>query len=138
MDEYLESLVLKTDEEPAVDEVIEEPVEVAEETNVAEEPVEDVAANDGENEVVAEDDKEDTKEEPEQAIAPESQPAATSYEIDQTYSVSEIKIFNVPDISQPSIIFTGNVVYKGKLDQFSVVDFVRNGYGLVRGYAIGL
>lgn len=146
---YLESLVRKTDEiepaAPAEEEIEDEPAveeEVAE--VIADEP-EEVAA---EEEVVTtaesvveepalEPIQEEVKEEPESVKpAKKEKPAkkSASHQEGETISVISIRIFNTPDPKGLFKIFTGNVIFKGFVNDMMYVQYVKPGFGLVNGY----
>lgn len=52
--------------------------------------------------------------------------------------VTNIKIYNIPDSKSPFKMFTGNVVIKGKVDQFTKLEYVKPGFGLILGYTTDL
>lgn len=118
MDAYLESLVKIKKEEDAVaePEVVEvEPEVVVEETKI-EEPV-----------------KEEKK--PAKKLTnPEPAEDKADLEIDRNYHAKTIRIFKTPDIHQVSTAYTGNVIYKGKIGEFDIIQYVKAGFGLVQGY----
>lgn len=143
MDAYLESLVLKGEE---VAEPVEEPVveDLVVDEAPADEPIEEVVAepvadtNIGENGDPAVVIKEEVKEEPEQVVAPESQPVSTDYEVDKMYFVNDIRVYSVPDDTTAFMLFSGNVIYKGTVDKYLVIEYVKHGFGMVKGYTLSL
>lgn len=147
MDSYLESLVKKGEdvatEEEAVaieaeevtEEVPTEPEEVAEETPVEEpDPVEEVP------EVEEEPAEEEIAEEvAEEAPAVEEEivlkaPSPVSYNVGDTVQVNDIKVYNTPDPTGPFRMITGNVIYQGQFSKCFAIDYMKPGFGLVRGY----
>ena len=152
MDDYLESLVLKS-ELGATDVEISEPIEseVAQEepvANVTEESIPvtfDAEPAEGSEtpEIQFEPEvKEEVKEQPKPATSFKSQASATeckgNYEVDQTYYVENIKIYKTPDSNQVTKTYTGNVVFKGQIEHFFIIEYVRHGFGIVRGYTLSL
>lgn len=138
MDAYLESLVKKGEE--ATNQAEEELVEAAEQVNdtaeISAEPTEDVnLGENGDPSVVT---VEEVKEEPAPAVSVESQPAATDHEVDKTYFVENVRIYNIPDRTSPSVLFTGNIIYKGQVEEWIIVEHIKQGHGLVKGYTLSL
>lgn len=139
MDKYLASLVKKGEiEESQVEEVIEEEVveEIAEAVQ-APEPVEEVKEEPEEEieevkEEVAEPEppvKEVKKEEKEAIKHPD-----IPFNPDEPTSVVDIRIFNIPDIKSPFKIFSGNVIVRNKVSDMTELEYVKPGFGLVKGY----
>lgn len=142
MDNYLESLVKKGE---AVQPVEEEPVkeeavtaEVAPEEPVKEEPkVESKLSAEEKVEAAAEElakeEAESVKEAPEVEPIKKAEPAI-NYEKDQMISVENIKMFNSADPKGVFKIFTGNIIYKDKINGMYLVEYVKPGLGLVKGF----
>lgn len=99
--------------EPAVEEV---------EEVVVPEVVESESEVDTSNEVV------EVEEEPELA------PTVSASNV--TLNVRKLRIYSIPSTKVPARSFTGNVVVIGKVDKFAIVEYVRSGFGKVKGYAI--
>ena len=159
MDSYLESLTRKSEE--AIDAAVEETVE-AEEAAEVEETVEEIddsnAAEETEDLTVeepAEEDKEDEAEEqvdeeaPEEAEdaakaepvdEPDDKPALQAASSEVTHQAGElinvvgIRVFNTPSFNQPFRIISGNVTYDGKVDGFIRIEYMKSGFGMVKGY----
>lgn len=142
MDSYLESLVRKeAGAVPAEEEAVAEPV--AEE--ITAEP-EEVVTEGAQEEVVDEDPAEKAVPEPEEeaaaidpAVTEEANAEATvntAYTIGQTIPVTNVKVFNTPDTGQPAKLITGNIIYRGEIAGFAIIDYMRHGFGLARGYAV--
>ena len=146
MDAYLESLVKK-------DEVVEAQVEEA----AVLEPVEKVTAIEPEvaeaAELVVEEPKPVEEAKPAKAEKPaksgsdkkkeaESTDPTKSEETKsnagETVAVKDIRIFNIPDAKSPFRIFTGNIIVNGKIDSFTEIQYVKPGFGLVKGFTDGL
>ena len=130
MDKYLESLVLKGESEEIVEPVNEEEVvnEIAEALEApAEEPVEEVQS-------------EPESIEPEPAPVKEEKKTAKKLDnaVTESTYVTQIKIFNTPDPKGPFKIFTGNVIVKGEVGGMTELDYVKPGFGIVRGFTSDL
>ena len=48
--------------------------------------------------------------------------------------VVDIRMFNTPDPKGPFKIFTGNVIVKDKVDTMTELEYVKPGFGIVKGY----
>ena len=159
MDSYLASLVAKetaTEEvpapaEPVVEEVAKEVVQADPEEPVVEEaPAEEV-----EEEVVVEEeetkvpDSESEEKQPEPEVSkpepkPEKQvnlkaadiPSQPHKEGDTIYLKETIRVYRTPDASQVARGVSGSVIYKGKIGEFTIVQYMRHGFGLVIGYTL--
>ena len=137
MDKYLESLVVKSNEindnsiatdpvemreeveEPEVAEPVEKPdsaeVEEAEEPKVAE-PVEGINS-DSTN-----------------ASQP-AEPAASSTNDPMGHvSVIDIRVYNTPYPNGPFRIFSGNVIIHSRVENMTLIEFMKPGFGLVKGF----
>lgn len=139
MNSYLEDLVIKSDDseevtvEPTTDvepesqaitngEQVSEPVETAEHEEVAEheEPVEVEEVTELETVEV------------EAADIPSED--GHHYNDGDVIAVKDLKVFNVPDTGSPFRIITGNVTFRGAVDNFNMIEYMRYGFGLVVGY----
>lgn len=164
MDSYLESLVKKGEEivetaEPEVAEYAE--IDVADEAvendtadgELTSDTVEDAEPDESPSEVDDQPSEEvkETTEEPEEAKEPEIQEIIKEQEkreekpvpksavnaanrIGATLGVKDIKVFNVPDEKSIFKVFSGNVVVKDNIAGFSQIEYVKPGFGLVKGY----
>ena len=120
MDSYLESLVQVTEfeaKEEVADEVVVEEEPVVESPEVAE-PIEEKK----EEELVEE-------EEPVLSV-----PDPSNYKEGDIIKVENIKVFKTPDKRQISRNVTGNVTYLGKIGEYTIINYMRHGFGLVKGY----
>lgn len=146
MDNYLESLVKKGEAAALVEEelvegepVTDEPIaEVTPEEPVKEEPkVEAELAAEEPVEAAAQDlakkEAESVKEMPEVEPIKKAEPAI-GYEKDRMISVKNIKMFNSADPKGVFKIFTGNIIYKDKVNGMYLVEYMKPGLGLVRGF----
>lgn len=131
MDDYLKSLVkIKKEEEPTesvaevADEVTEPAAEVAEESAEVAEPA---AEQPIEAEVVVEPKKEEPKPKKESS-------KANDLVVDQVYVAQTIRIYRTPSIQQISFAYSGNVIYKGAIGEFDIIQYMKSGFGLVQGY----
>lgn len=130
MDKYLEGLVRKGEtkgtqaEEPVTEEVVEAAEEAApaEELAVEEAPAPEPAK------------KADVKIKAEKP-APAPKPVANA---DEPVAVTNIKIFNTPDVKGAFKIFSGNVIVKGNVGDLKMIEYVKPGFGLVVGYTSDL
>lgn len=149
MDNYLESLVKKGEAiqsveepikegtvitEPAAEVTPEEPVKVEAELTAEEkvEPVKEELVK----EEIAEPTKKETepvKEQPKAEPVKENEPVI-GYEKDQMISVENIKMFNSADPKGVFKIFTGNIIYKDEINGMYLVEYVKPGLGLVKGF----
>ena len=141
MDPYLESLVKQNDQN---DKVIEDVVE--EETNETEGVSEPAVVKDAIEEVAVE--PEVTEEgiaihevaEVEEVADKAAEPVPEKVEIafqeeGQTIFVRNMKIFNAPDAKGVFRIYTGNIVLGNKVsEEFTAIDYMKPGFGLVKGY----
>lgn len=146
MDNYLESLVKKgeavqpVEEEPVEEEPVKEEAvtaEVAPEEPVKEGPeVESKLSAEEKVEAAAEElakeEAESVKEAPE--VEPIKAESAINYEKDQMISVENIKMFNSADPKGVFKIFTGNIIYKDEINGMYLVEYVKPGLGLVKGF----
>ena len=133
MDKYLEGLVRKGETEGAQAEepVTEEVVEVAEEAAPAEEAAEPVVEEAPAPEPAKKADVKIKAEKP----APAPKPVANA---DETVTVTNIKIFNTPDVKGAFKMFSGNVIVKGNVGDLKMIEYVKPGFGLVVGYTSDL
>lgn len=157
MDEYLEGLVKKTapTEEVAeaveeVKEVVAEPVDevVAEPVETIEETVEPESTTEAVKEEVAEPEApkvEVKKDEPKKPAKKEVEPKKEAKPkkpdvklvVNREYDVKDLRVYNTPDIRQASKVISGRIVYLGQSqsETFTIIKYMRHGFGLVRGYA---
>lgn len=151
MDSYLESLVKKGEEvavetAEATEDVIEEVaasesvVEATEGVEIAAEEVDTVVEETEEVEEasevaddVAEEAPEVIEEVPEQEPQPELKKEIQSAD-EETLSVTNIKVYNVPDPAAVFKIFTGNVICKEMIGEMRMIEYVKPGFGLVKGF----
>lgn len=138
MDDYLKSLVkIKKEEEPTepavevTDEVIEPAAEVAEESAEVAEPA---AEQPIEAEVVVEPKKEEPKPKKEEPKPKKESSKANDLVVDQVYVAQTIRIYRTPSIQQISFAYSGNVIYKGTIGEFDIIQYMKSGFGLVQGY----
>lgn len=113
--------------EPVTEEAQSEPVEEAAEPLV-EEP-----------EPAAESNAEPIEEpEPEPEPVPEVKqepPTKTNdYKPEELISVSSIRIFNRPDENDVYNVFQGNVIFKSRINNFALIEYMKPCFGLVKGY----
>ena len=148
MDSYLESLVKKSEEIEDIEEAPAEEVEDA--VEVADTSDDIVEENDAVEEEVTEEPEEKVEETKEvkkaEPVVEKGAPVVknspvTKLEDGATISVSEVRIFNIPDSKQPSKIVTGNVISRNEVtgangEAFILVDYMRPGFGLVKGYML--
>ncbi len=143
MNEYLESLVLKGEEpveKPAekvaaesVEEVVEEVAQPEEEAD----PVEEAPTEEPKEEApaVVEEAKEEKKAEVKisanKEVAKHDDVPATA---DDPVAVVDIRIFNTPDPKGYFKIFSGNVIVKGEVDTMKSIEYMKPGFGLVKGF----
>lgn len=144
MDAYLESLVKKdgdvteakndTVDETIVKTTTEEQIEEpAKEEPAKEEPfVEEVKEEPVEEELVVE---KPTKEEKKQKKTKSSN---VVLEEGKEYDVKPVRIYRTPDLHQVSFQFEGRLVYVGKIETFSIIKYMKHGFGLVQGYVNNL
>lgn len=136
MDAYLESLVVKDDlciDNTEINEV-DEPVNASSEESVSEQEL--LATVDKVDKLAdaAEPEKSDhanLKEEPKMTVP-------NKYEVDKVYFVKDVKTYRSPDVRQIAKIVTGNIIYKGKIEEFHIIEYMKHGFGTVRAYALNL
>lgn len=164
MDSYLESLTKKSEstiEEVTETEEVAEAVEetLADEPEVASE-VEDAVAEESAEETATEEDKEQEVGAEEQAVEAEPEEAESAEEVEEAseeepndepvlqapdvpegnHKVGElinvvgIRVFNTPSLGQPFKIISGNVTYDGKVEGFTIIEYMKSGFGMVKGY----
>lgn len=124
MDAYLESLVKKgnnADVEPSP-EVSDDSVD-----NIVE-VVEDIAEDSVEVEVVL-----DKSDEPADAEI-----EVVDYKPGEVIYVKSIKVYKIPDTRQIARSITGNITFLGRVDTFAIINYMRHGFGLVKGYTTDL
>ena len=112
--EVHEAEVTEVAEEPVVE--VEEPVETVEEPVISS----DVA-------------------DPAEAPADEfenAEPAKVEPSENRIVNVNKLRIYSIPSTKVPARSFTGNVVVVGHIDKFAVLEYIRSGFGKVKGYAI--
>lgn len=141
MDEYLASLVRKEDnavpvaEEVQVEEIAEPVVEEVADTSVVEPDLESVV-EEVKKEKPAEEKKskkteKKVKEEPKKV-------SAIVLEEGSEYDVYPVRVYKTPDTHQVSQLISGKVIYEGKAETFSVIEYMKHGFGLVKGYVQNL
>lgn len=64
--------------------------------------------------------------------------AATEIVENAIVNVYKLAIYPHPSTANPARLFTGNVEVVGHIDQFTIVKYVKSGFGLVKGYTLGL
>ena len=62
----------------------------------------------------------------------------SKYVLEQVVQVVSKRIYNVPDTRTVSNLFSGNVIYKKEVNDMILVEYVKPGIGLVRGYLTSL
>jgi len=137
MDSYLESLVKKDEFVPEKEEIEieignEEAAELISEPESATqlEPIVDQEIGEnGDPSVVAS---------AVEAAEVAEEPDVKNHEEGQTYFVRNIRIYKTPDINQIARNYTGNIIYKGQLEDVAIVEYVRPGFGAVLGYTLDL
>ena len=143
MDAYLESLVRKGEvaekaeavivaEEPLakVEEVV-EPVK-AEKSKVADEKIDEAIKTVQEIAEKASDEKKEVKgKSPKQDAKSESMKG-------KTISVTNIRVHNIPDPKSVFKIISGNIVVGDKINDMYQIDYVKPGFGLVKGFTADL
>ena len=135
MDKYLESLVLKSNE-------IDDDSIAADSAEVGEEVKESEVA-----ESVEKPDSDEVKEEAEKPEVAEpaegtdsdstnaSQPTASSTNGPMGYvPVTDIRVYNTPYPNGPFRIFSGNVIIHSKVENMTLIEFMKPGFGLVKGF----
>lgn len=146
MDAYLESLVKKGEvvkaqvEEAAIPEPVEEVTAIEPEVaEAAESVVEEIKpaeeAKPAKAEKPAKSGSDKKKEAESKAPTKAEETKSNAGEI---VAVKDIRIFNIPDAKSPFRIFTGNIVVNGKMDSFTEIQYVKPGFGLVKGFTDSL
>ncbi len=144
---YLDTLVLKEDYiegEPEVGvEVVAEVTPESDEPNEQFVMTEEVAAQDVEAVTTSNVEPDEppvtvpySDAQAEAEIASEEVDSSTGHEIDEIIPVENIKIYSVPSTNGMARTFTGNIKYLGEVDRFKVIEYVRAGFGLVKGYTV--
>ena len=72
------------------------------------------------------------------AAEPVAEPVAPACGLKEgdVVKVSCITIYKTPDIKQIAKNYAGNVTFLGKIGDFSIVSYMRHGFGLVKGYTL--
>jgi len=65
-----------------------------------------------------------------------AEPAKVEPSENRIVNVSKLRIYSIPSTKVPARSFTGNVVVTGHIDKFAILEYVRAGFGKVKGYAI--
>lgn len=136
MDKYLESLVVKSNEND--DSIATDPVEVKEEVEEPEvaEPIEkpdSAEVEEAEEPKVAEPVK-DTDSDSVNASQP-AEPTASSTNDPMGYvPVIDIRVYNTPYPNGPFRIFSGNVIIHSRVENMTLIEFMKPGFGLVKGF----
>lgn len=146
MNEYLEKLVRieeaieesvseAIEEEIELPEAVEQAVDIEDPTEIEETPI-DEEGSDSSDETEEPESSEGSKgaEDDNENNVKLTAPDPTQYEIGQEIDVKDIRIYNSPDIHQVSKLYSGKVIYTGQIDRFSVVKYMKHGFGLVQGY----
>ena len=150
MDAYLESLVLKNDEQAvesaeiaAVDStVVEEDVnlDVAEAETITEasEPIVEAAIEEPKKEEPAkkEEPKKEEKAKKEEKVEVTPAKKEQYAEGEVITLTNPIRVYKTPDIKQISKNVIGNVVYLGKIGDFTIINYMRHGFGMVKAYTL--
>ena len=133
MDAYLESLVRK-DEEPVY--TPEEVVPASEDFEpLPDEPEEAVVETVPEEVGEPQQEESEPVEEPTQEEKPESKPEEVAQVKEgEVISVNNIRVYKTPDTNQVARNITGNVTYLGKVGNFAIINYMRSGFGLVKGF----
>lgn len=137
MDSYLESLnkkEIKEEEviEEAVEETVDEPVEETVEEETVEEPVEEAVEEEPVEEIVEPEVEEVV--EPEPVVEPKKEVKKAAPVSNGTTTVTDIRVFNVPDTSTPMKLISGNIIVKGEVAGLSKIEYMKPGFGLVTGF----
>lgn len=120
LDSYLESLI-KKDDEPVVDEVAKEEVVKEVVPSVSDQDIEPISESEPEPVV------EVKKEEPKKSASNELAKGTA-------LPVKNIRIYNRPDSKSLFKVFSGNIIMKNKVDDMIEIEYVKPGYGLVKGF----
>lgn len=135
MDTYLESLVPKgTVAEP--EEVVEaatetiEPVEEATTQEVVEEVKEEAPVEEVKEEIVSE----PAVEEP--VLQAADIPSTERKDGDIINLLSPIKVYKVPASNQIPRMISGSIIYKGRVNEYTMIQYMRSGFGLVTAYTL--
>ena len=129
MDKYLESLVVKSNE------IEDNPIatDSAEVRGEVEEP--EIA------ECVEESDSAEVKEEVKDVdsdstnASQPAEPAASSTNDPMGHvSVIDIRVYNTPYPNGPFRIFSGNVIIHSRVENMTLIEFMKPGFGLVKGF----
>lgn len=153
MDAYLESLVKKPDE--ATSAVIDTEAlaeEIAQNSEPTEETINSVAEESSAIEIDSvEPDKQSLGENGDPSVVTDINASTVTknqsvnnslqsgeYKPGETYYVTNIRIYKTPDVTQIARNYTGNVVYKGRIEDVYIIEYMRHGFGLVRGYTLDL
>ena len=144
MDDYLSSLVKVEEnsepEVPVVADVIQpsesDVTEVAEEvtkedTVVVEENIEPAKAT-----VKVEKpkkDESDLKPEKKESKSSKTKTESKTLEEGKGYTVDLVRVYNTPDTHQVSKTISGKIVFLGKIGTFSIISYMKHGFGLVKG-----
>ena len=131
MDKYLESLVKKNDvdvEVEAAPRVVEEDISAEEVTEVIEEVTESEPAPEVVEEVIKEEVEKPAK------LVKEDKLAKAELKEGTVITVTDLKVFNFPDTASAYKLISGNVIYVKKVGEFSLINYMKYGFGLVSGY----
>ena len=141
MDQYLESLVKKTDNvtETVDTEAVTE-VEIADGTveNVASEAVTapDEIMQEAAEPIIEEAADTESQESNSEDIVSISEKSADTPKENDIITVTGLRVYPTPSINQLARTVAGNVVYLGQIGEFAIVEYMKHGYGIVKGYAL--
>lgn len=144
MDQYLESLVKKTNN---ITEIIDvDTNEAIAEVETADGAIENtvsgaVTAADEVMQEAAETATEDTldketQESSNEDIVSTSEKSADNHKENDIINVAGLRVYPTPSINQLARTVAGNVVYLGQIGEFAIIEYMKHGYGVVRGYAL--
>ena len=71
---------------------------------------------------------------PEPKQVPKSAIKNNKYCVGDIINVRDIKIYGAPAVAYPYRSYTGNVVYKGQSGEFSAIEYMYPGFGIVKGF----
>lgn len=146
MDDYLNGLVRKSKETETASEtkIMEDTPATNEEVHNETAGVESVetkgdsASSEISKELSAEPVETKGEDKPAPAVETKSSPKTNNgkkgHKDGDVITVANIRIYNTPDTNQPSRSVSGNIIYHNELNGWAVVDYMRPGFGLVKGF----
>jgi len=147
MDAYLEKLVKKgsavaEEVEEAIEEEVVEEIEAAVTAEPEPEVQEEADTNDEtvtetvDEEAVPDVQLETVIEKDEQETETETDGATSNGFIEPNTEIDavNIRVYNSPDTRQLSRIISGHIVVLGQIEDFKIIEYMKHGFGLVKGY----